>query len=234
MAVTTANYCTTAASCPSTCVARTNYYGCAYSGSACETTSRATSNANCTSGSSCSGGSCVSGYCATCGDCSAGSCTAARPSGTYASGCLACKVCTGSEIGQCTQNASNTNWGAGSYGCTGSDKRCYGTSCITCSGWMNAGYCWYKAAVSTSCTTQCSSKGGVYNGTCDWVNDPDDCSTCLHWFPGATCYGATAAAPMYQYVAGWVPPARCLVHSDGTNNCETVASYINRQCACNQ
>jgi len=146
--------------------------------------------------------------------------------------CPACQYCNAS--GSCTA-VSNTNWNAGLYGCTGSDERCYGGSCITCGGWMNANYCWYNSG--SSCTVGCGSQGGVYNGTCDWVNDPTDYSTCLHFYPGAgTIGGADRLGPMWCPGAqGWCGAgAGCRYHADGSDDCDSAIGGVPRQCACNE
>jgi len=70
-AVTTSNYCSASTNaCNGVCMKRTNYYGCNSSGSTCEATSRATSDAYCAAGYYCDidyllccGGNCASGAC---------------------------------------------------------------------------------------------------------------------------------------------------------------------------
>ena len=125
-------------------------------------------------------------------------------------------------------NPQTTDWGSGLYGCTGEDARCYSGSCITCGGWMNAGYCWYDGAVSQSCTTVCAGRGGVYNGTCDWVNDPSNCSTPIH-FHGGSCYGSSGQGPYTSTVQG-----ANIYHQDGTSDCGWSHTRAMRQCACNR
>jgi len=121
-----------------------------------------------------------------------------------------------------------TDWNAGTYGCVGSDKRCYSGSCITCGGWMNANYCWYSGGDSVSCNTLCSTHSGVYNDTCDWVNDPEDCSTCKHWYVDYSCGGAVSYGPsMWGYYSD------CRYHQDGYSDCSGGYATRYRQCACN-
>ena len=129
-------------------------------------------------------------------------------------------------------NPQTTNWGIGSYGCVGSNQRCYSGSCITCGGWMNADYCWYSGVEYDSCTTVCSTRGGVYGDDCNWVNDPADCSTCLHYFPEASCQGIDSVN--HDGPHRTISNSRCYYHEDGITNCGNLGGNISRQCACNQ
>jgi len=171
-----------------------------------------------------------------------GTCTGATCSGSgYAcgylavgqQGCSTCLYCTGSSY-SCTA-VPNANWNAGTYGCTGYNKRCYSGSCVTCGGWMNAGYCWYNGANKASCNTTCTTRGGVYNGNCNWVNDPSDCSTCLHFYPGKSCGGPNGFdSPSWFYNAYW---DCCSYYRNSGNTCDwyyTDCYNHVRQCACNQ
>ena len=128
-----------------------------------------------------------------------------------------------------------TDWGSNLYGCSGVDKRCYSGSCITCGGWMNAGYCWYNGSAGQSCTTICAGQGGVYNGNCNWANDPTDCSTSRHWFPSGSCGGSSRRGP-YAWIGTW--PETLSYHRAGYSECDwgggANPTLVVRQCACNQ
>lgn len=169
--------------------------------------------------------SCVAYTNCTTGSCGGASNCSSAQSCQDGSGCASgypsqCHVCTDGSI----VDASDTTWGAETYGCSGSSSRCLSGVCTTCSGWMNAGYCWYNGSLGESCTSVCSTHGGVYQGTCDWVNDPSNCSTCQHWY-AKTCAGNGSYGPdLYNN--------SCYYHSDGSNNCGASANFI-RQCACN-
>jgi len=147
---------------------------------------------------------------------------------TYASGVTyAGCICAGPDTG----------WGDNTYGCVGTDKRCYNGSCITCGGWMNAGYCWYRADLHESCTSACSSRGGVYQGNCEWINDPSDCSTCRHWFPGDKCEGESLTAPFWYRATPYDEPY-CTWHynriTSNPSDCDWAYSgTLYRFCACN-
>jgi hypothetical protein len=121
-----------------------------------------------------------------------------------------------------------TDWGANLFDCNGPNKRCYNWSCVTCGGWMNAGYCWYQGGASQSATDICSSRGGVYKGNCDWIDDPDNCSTCKNFHSGAVCNPNASFGPLYETSAN-----QCLAHKDGDNDCTTNNSNYIRQAACN-
>lgn len=121
------------------------------------------------------------------------------------------------------EGAPNTDWGANLYNCIGSNKRCYNGSCVTCGGTMNAGYCWYLGGSWTTHTDTCANRGGVYKGTCDWVNDPIDCSTCytVYYTPYAGCGGADERGPWYHH-SGASASRYCLYHRDGYNYCNSL------------
>jgi len=135
----------------------------------------------------------------------------------------ACPVCYAGD------EAKTTEWGAGLYGCSGTGRRCLSGSCISCGGWMNAGYCWYNSVASATCTSVCSTRGGVYTGWCDW-QDPSDFSTCLHFYPGASLWIGNSAPPQ-----GGASGTSCTYHSlagsGGSSYCNT--AYSNVICACN-
>ena len=133
---------------------------------------------------------------------------------------------TGIPTNPC-EGIADTDWGAGPVGCEGSDKRCFNGVCAQCSGWMNAGYCWYEGIANQNCNVICADYGGVYKGTCDWVDDPTDCSTCRYWHPGLPCY-VTSAGPCYRSDVN-----ACYAHQDGYNDCNRDDAYRVRQCACN-
>ena len=99
---------------------------------------------------------------------------------------------------------------------------------LPCGGTRIAGYCWYSGADSQSCDTVCSTRGGVFGGNCDWVDDPSDYSTCLTFFPLAIGIG-----PAY-YGPGLVWDDFCVYHFDGYNNCSFSDPDLKRICACNQ
>jgi hypothetical protein len=170
------------------------------------------------------------GGCPVCGTCSDSDIACEyHTNGTRDTGCSACKACSGAEIGTCTANTSDTLWGANLYACSGTNYRCYSGGCIACGGWMNAGYCWYNAGNNTSCTTCCSTRGGVYQGTCDWVNDPTDCSTAKHFSGGTGCSGYKRYGPMY---VKWNKAN--YYHQDGRNDCGKRVNGEYRICACSQ
>jgi len=125
------------------------------------------------------------------------------------------------------EGLANTNWGAGPSGCSNSNQRCYNGACITCGGWINAGYCWYNSAADTGCTTTCETHGGVYNGTCDWVNDPTTNSTCLHWYSYGGGNRSSSMGPLWHL-------GDCYYHIDGNNDCDGIWPTCIRQCACNE
>jgi len=143
--------------------------------------------------------------------------------------CQACNSCYECSSYSCI--AATLDWGSGLYSCAAGaatdPNRCYNGTCINCSGWGNAGYCWYGGSADQSCNTVCAAHGGVYNGTCDWTNDPLNCSTCLHYWPGATCAGASGVSPALYGAA------ECHPHAGGTSNCTFQGSFYTRQCACN-
>jgi len=163
------------------------------------------------------------------GTCAATNCSGSGYSCGYLSGQQSCggtcQACNGSSY---TCTAATTNWGGG-YGCSGSDKRCYNGSCITCGGWMNAGYCWYNGGNAQDCDTVCSAHGGNYNGSCDWSNDPTNCSTCLHFYPGTECYSIEGRNSGPCYAPGY---PMCFFHQDGQSQCSLEEDNFYRQCAC--
>jgi len=108
---------------------------------------------------------------------------------------------------------------------------CSGASCPagTCAGWYNGGYCWYNGASGQSCTTVCSTHGGVavadaIYGPCNWY-DPPDCSTCKHFYPAATC-------PQYMSNGPYYNNSTCYYHGWGYSDCAYTLVNANRQCAC--
>jgi len=144
--------------------------------------------------------------------------------------CQACNSCHQCSSYSCIAVA-NTDWGAGTYGCTAGattdPNRCYNGSCINCGGWGNAGYCWYNGAFGEDADSICSTHGGVYKGTCDWVNDPSDCSTTLHFYPGTSCYKAWYWGPGYTPGGNYI-----MWHEDGGNSCGYEDDGLHRQAAC--
>ncbi len=119
----------------------------------------------------------------------------------------------------------DTDWGAGPAGCDGTDKRCFNNVCVQCSGWMNAGYCWYEGIANQSCNDICTDYGGVYKGTCNWMID---CSTCKYWHPNTdpNCY-YSPYAPFYR-----ISLNACYGHNSGDYCTKKNSDYV-RQCACN-
>jgi len=204
------------------CTGADTAYNCAASDALCS---------NNTSSCGCSGSG-TAFDCTTCPDtydvcghptCSSYTCGNAYDDGVH---CATCKVCSN---GDCSVSMT-TNWGAGTYGCAAGEttdpNRCYSASCINCGGWGNGGNCWYN--VTTDCTTGCSGYGGVYNGTCDWVNgglnvashfspEPEFNSGSFDWGP---CYHAIASG------------YRTYSHAAGSNCLQS--PYGSRQCSCNQ
>ena len=101
------------------------------------------------------------------------------PRGFYDGGCGQCDSCNGS--GSC--EANTTYWGAETYGCTGSNKRCYSGSCKSCDfydcpfSWWNDNYLY-----SDGCNG-CAGQGGLAcwhlsrSGTDGIPQDNESCST---------------------------------------------------------
>jgi len=180
--------------------------------------------------SQCSSGSGSSDGCAT-GNCSG----SGYSCGVISSGNGACSSCQTCNDGDVACDNLTGVWGAGLYGCSGGStddpNRCYQGDCINCGGWGNAGYCWYNAGVlNIDCDNVCSTHGGTYYGSCNWTNDPMDCSTCRHWYPGSGC-GYLSEGP------GWMPggpSGNCKYHWQDFNRCWAEYSNLIRQCACNR
>ena len=129
----------------------------------------------------------------------------------------------------CTGHA-DTDWGDGPEGCDGSNQRCFDGNCVTCSGWMNAGYCWYQGLFDQDCNQVCNGRGGVYWGNCAWVNDPHDCSTCAHWHSYYDfCDNGYDRGPYYQ--TGYYN--NCYYHGSSSGDCGWHYSNKQRICACN-
>ena len=96
-----------------------------------------------------------------------------------------------------------------------------------CSGWLSGGLCWYEATGGTTCTSLCASHAGCDNTT-TW-NDDAGCTMCKHFHAGAACGAdASAAAPYWRSGQG------CKYRSSTAASCDTSASAVTRQCACNQ
>jgi hypothetical protein len=139
--------------------------------------------------------------------------------------CAACKTCS---AGSCV-NTPDTKWGAGTYSCTGSDKRCYRGSCIQCGGWSAYGFCWYTGSAGGSCTSACASRGGVYGGNCAWSGQPSDCSVPLHFVGSCiSCVAAWYGPANYEYSGHYCRKIA------GSSGCSENDSYTYRYCACNQ
>ena len=190
---------------------------------------------------------CSSGNCAAVEATCTGNCAVCSGSGTEfncaanASLCSGnCYTCTGSDTSYNCEVATNTDWGADSYSCSGSDRRCYNGSCVTCGGWMNVLHCWYNGTSGGSCTTACATHGGVYNNTCDWAGPGADYTVCNHWYTPTYCCGPrTTDGPYYYYGDGswngsaYVTNWACYGHTVGSNNCDKGYATITRQCSCN-
>ena len=200
---------------------------------------------SCSSGSECASGFCVDSVCcdSACSEEICQTCGALSSNGIGHCGYVnsssedprdQCGPLSCSDSGNCSGSGyscgvpADTTWGSGLGTCSDSNQRCYGGECITCGGWMNAGYCWYEGDYNQSCTAVCTTRGGVYQGTCDWVNDPSDCSTCKHWHPSATCDGTLYFGPVFESVS------HCYYHRDSQSNCDYAYTYYQRQCACNK
>jgi len=133
--------------------------------------------------------------------------------------------------------AADTLWGAGPSGCDASNERCYDGACIACGGWMDPetpDYCWYAGGNNENCTSVCSTRGGVYQGTCDWVLDPAGCRTASH-FTSTDCSGCCWSIPTCAWAPAWNPDGNsCYYHYDGSNDCETIFLGYYRACACDE
>jgi hypothetical protein len=171
-----------------------------------------------------------------CRYCSAGTC------GYYTSGqhgCPTCQVCNAN--GNCVA-ATNTNWGAGPTGCTGSNQRCYNGTCYTCnntattyfysdgcSGCAGQGgnACWRKGSGGQSCNTVCSAYGGCVDGNWD---DTDTCDVGKHWCPSQTCgVNLGQGEPTC-----WTNCANCYSRWSGASQlCSATTAGLNmRSCVC--
>jgi hypothetical protein len=144
----------------------------------------------------------------------------------------ACQAC---NSGSCTDH-DDTEWGSDLGACTGVNRRCLDGDCIACGGWMNGGYCWYQGGTGMTCFDTCAAHGGTYGTECDWIDDPDDCSTCLHWHPGATCRGPYACTSFYNSITGGDGCYYTSRSCDEIGGCFFLCdppSYCVSQCACN-
>jgi hypothetical protein len=160
--------------------------------------------------------------------CSSGSCTVYTsgahgcPPGTYCNGSGNCStvVCTG-----------DTDWGAGPSGCNAANQRCSGTSCITCAdaGGYFLDYCWYTGATGQSCTTVCSSHGGVAVSNCQWGSAYSGyCDVCRHFHPSITTCGSELYGPGYSEMMG-----TCIsLLSMSMDVCSTTSTLSLRYCGC--
>jgi len=173
-AVTAINSCSGAQyDCSDSINRRTSYRGCAGSGSSCDTTQRAISNA------ACSYTACYSG-----GGCSGGSCVAVGTAQT-----------TGWSAGTYWCGAPNRCVSGTCRACTGT---LYDDSCGGCAGQGGNG-CWHANGSGTdSCNTICASYGGCVaaNWNLDSIGD-------ANVFTAATNYSVAAAggAPSYYLTA---------------------------------
>ena len=129
--------------------------------------------------------------------------------------------------------AQTTTWGAGTYGCTGSTKRCNAGSCVTCGGWVAAdglgGYaCWYNGGKGTTCDSVCTGHGGCVSG--NW-NDNSSCTVCKHWNPTLPCYNYAVDYFPAKQDNGLGDPD-CDYRTSGAQNCAGHSTYAYRFCNC--
>jgi len=187
----------------------------------------------CSAGNCAASASLCTGNCDTCSgsgtvfDCSAnvalctGNCDQCTGSGTAYS-CVAdaglcttiCqRTCSGSDTNyNCT--SSDSNWGADTYGCTGSENRCINGICRPCGGYLYSDHCdgcamqgdkacWYTiAALSPTCDAVCDEHGAdCVTGVPAYANDNvETCAICLHFYPQATvCQPYAAGGPPHLY-----------------------------------
>ncbi|XOB46745.1 MAG: hypothetical protein ACKKMV_00975 [Candidatus Nealsonbacteria bacterium] len=107
----------------------------------------------------------------------------------------ACPFCYKTDkSGKCVW-AGDTNWGEGSAGCYGDNRRCFDKSCRTCEGWLTddglgGKGCWYKNITTReiqlfiekdiyTCDHVCEGHGGCVDA--NW-NDDENCTICKHFF----------------------------------------------------
>lgn len=187
------------------------------------------------------------GGCPVCGTCLGAGSAACEPyfGGTYDNGCSSCKGCSGSEVGSCTGTGLATNWGANLYNCIGSNARCYGGACRTCSGYLYddgcsgcAGQggkgCW-RTGIAGSCNTICSSYGGCVQA--NW-NDSTTCVVQKAFDPNPTkCAGFCIVNNVWNnYPRYYTYPTQwgCGYRGPQMQNCsDVVGSYYGRVCVCN-
>ncbi|XOA42700.1 MAG: hypothetical protein ACKKMO_02720 [Candidatus Nealsonbacteria bacterium] len=158
----------------------------------------------------------------------------------------ACRPCYKTdESGKCIW-AGDTNWGEGSFGCYGDDRRCSDKSCRTCEGYLfndgcngcakqgsspNYLACWYQGNVGESCDTACSS----HDASCvaeNW-NDDLDCRVCKYWTPEAICIGQTGLTEGHPWYYNFLLQNKCVGRKSTVKQaCNNTSSFGERQCVC--
>lgn len=191
----------------------------------------------CNHNDQCISGHCIDGYCCnnacteTCMGCnisgSLGTCTYV-PNDQQGRNCITtCYACNG--LGSCV--AKNTNWNAGTLGCTSGNSRCVSGICRTCGGYLasdNCGGCagqgglgcWYNGP--GSCNNVCSSLGGCIQA--NW-NDDTACNVCKAMFPGYSCQSGSG------YIMKESQPMRNIL---GYNVCRYRPAGYNQICSSGQ
>jgi hypothetical protein len=198
---------------------------------------------SCLAAGECCSGNCIDGYCcntACSGNCdrcnvvgSLGACTNVDSDCTgncdvcTLGNCAAnnslcnCDTCSGSiTVFNCLNDNVTTNWGAGTYGCTGSNKRCYQGFCKTCtngastyfysdgcSGCAGQGgnVCWRKGTLENNCNTVCTNYSSGSCVSANW-NDTTSCTVMLYFQPSllsCSTYGGSdvGSLPHYEYIS---------------------------------
>ncbi|UZE93336.1 MAG: pilin [Candidatus Nealsonbacteria bacterium] len=163
------------------------------------------------------------------------------------SGCSSCKLCNG--VGSCIKNSPDSGWGAGSYGCTAYNQRCFEGECKKCSSRTGGGYlysancpadepkcggeggmgCWYKGGLVNPpwdnrgelCKDVCATHGGCVDANWD---DNDKCKVCRKFFgDSARC------TPDSAVVCGSWAPFWANIWGD-MNHCYGRKSSIDQSC----
>ena len=231
--VTSSIYCQALTNaCDGACEKRTNYYGCANSGSSCEGTSRATTDAYLsTAGKVCSGGSEVAASsgtnCRATINCVTNACSATK----YYEGCAAGSAsCTAtSKVAGTAWNSTNgyvvneTNYKAGTtcteitptatYKCSTSGPTCSNTcSAVTyyraCGG---SGSCRTDNTGAASATTNCTANQYCSGSACT----SGQCTSHYYCSSGTCTNGGSA----------------CMVYTSCTNGCAVSTGYTNSACS---
>ncbi len=106
----------------------------------------------------------------------------------------------------------------------------------TCGGRLSAGYCWYFATYNTSCTTYCSTRGGVNAATTTYVGSGGtdfNCETIMSELGtnSSSSHSANCPAGYGCYYAPSEGTRRC---AGPTTNASAAPTDGNRICACNR